>query len=168
MKKLLFLLISVLILALAACAAPSEPTYDTIPTPPSISQEKTPFEMLSAALEQTVALEQLRLEYCRDGESFYCVGSGDEVLDTAEEWIPNPDFLADFCVLPLNAIPSNTGIIRYQVTGLTADELSALLGIEVPDSEDCTVALEVDARGYLVRFEYQAGTHQRSIALRMD
>lgn len=164
MKKLLFIL--TLLLTLTGCTAPAEPTLATIPTPPSIPHEQTPSQILSAALDRTLSAPSFTVEYRVNGQpvATQSVIAG-EACEPAAELIRNPNFLADFCAMGLRAIPSNTGTIRYEVTGLTADDLSALLGIEIAAGEDCSVALETNEKGYLTRFEYQAGPSSGSITV---
>lgn len=164
MKKLLFIL--TLLLTLTGCTAPAEPTLATIPTPPSIPQEQTPSQILSAALDRTLSAPSFTVEYRVNGQpvATQSVIAG-EACEPAAELIRNPNFLADFFAMGLRAIPSNTGTIRYEVTGLTADDLSALLGIEIAAGEDCSVALETNEKGYLTRFEYQAGPSSGSITV---
>jgi hypothetical protein len=104
------------------------------------------------------------LEYRSNGEII-----ATQQIKAEEDFVPaaqllrNPDFLTDFCSMNLLAIPSNTGTIRYEVNSLTDRELSALLGVEITTDAECSVALEVDAKGFLTGFSYQAGDISGSI-----
>lgn len=161
MKKLILIL--ALVLTLTACAEPAVPTEDTTPTPPTVSTQQTPYEILSAALSKTMAAEELTVEVTKNGETRRHSGTPEEALAAAKQWIQNPNFLADFCATPLRAIPSNTGVIRYELSELTAAELSALLGAEFSTEDACSIALEVDADGALSAFSYAAGSANCSI-----
>ena len=165
MKKLLLITLLAITFLYTGCQQTPKETYGTIPTLPSFPTERSPYEILSDALTKTKSAEHLQLEYNRNGEVTRVSGSPADALAPAMNYVSNPEFLRDFCALPIRAIPSNTGTIRYELTDLTADQLSALLGIQITAEDDCSVALEMDGTGCLTRFEYTAGTETGSICI---
>lgn len=163
MKKLFPLLL--LILMLTGCAQPAAPTEDTTPTPPSIPTQQTPYELLSATLDKTLAADTLTLEITESGETLHHTDSPDRLLPHVRQWIPNEVFLQAFCALPLHAIPSNTGVIRYELSNLTAADLSALLGREITAEGECAIALEVNESGCFSGFSCVFGDNSLSVRI---
>ncbi len=178
MKKYTLLLpILAAVLILTGCRqqpAATEPPY-TVPTPPSISESKTPLEQLQAALEKTKSALSCTIEYGKvitNGETeeksdFSQTLSGGTAFDWNALYAQLPDFpmnedlLAQFCAYPLRAIPSNDGTIRYEVTDLTGEELSGLMygdGTALKGEILGTVSITVDKNGRLSRLEFLAET----------
>lgn len=160
-----------LLLALSACTASpagSEPSY---PTLPSFPQEQTPAQQLAAAIDKTRAAKSYLIQY----GTRTCLGeeitqedasqsvSQDSPLNWDEILIKLPGlaihegFMEAFCGRPLRAIPSNTGIIRYEVSDLSWEDARELLYADNRETENpemrWTVALVVDAAGRLSEFE---------------
>jgi len=169
MVKRLFLTLLTAALLLSACARPTNAPQDTTPTPPSIQASKTPLELLTEAVTNTKNAGACTMQYGTittigddKKETLYTQTlSPEHPLDWDTLYAQIPDFptnehlLSDFCTHSLQAIPSNTGIIRYEVTDLTGAEMSALLYAQAADEQDIigTVAIEVDASNRFVRLE---------------
>lgn len=176
-KKILSLLLALLTaVMLAACN--QEPTEDpgTYPTLPSIQQNKTPLELLHEATEKTKNAAAFTVRYGKattsggesTGDTFTQNVSADHSFDMATLYADVPDFptnealLSDFCALPLRAIPSNDGTIRYALSELTVEELNALMygqSTAVPEYSEyaqvvCTAAMVVNADGYFSELEF--------------
>ena len=159
-----------LLLSLWACAAPPEPSEPDYPTLPTIPQELTPEQQLFAAITKT------------EGEASYIIrygmtlSAGEELTEDAgsqevspenpldrdamyekASFLPNrADFLEAFCALPLRAIPSNTGVLRYELRDLSPETAGELLYSRTTEwAEDgiVSICLEVDAAGRLSGFE---------------
>lgn len=170
MKKRLFLTLLATAVILSACARPNDVPQDTTPTPPSIQTTKTPLELLTEAVTNAKNAGACTVQYGTitstgddKEESFYTQPvSPDQPLDWDTLYAQVPAFptnkllLSDFCSKSLQAIPSNTGIIRYEVTDLTDAEISALLYGQSADTTNIigTIAIEVDANNRFTRLEF--------------
>lgn len=169
MKKRIILTLLVMVLILSACARITPLPQDTTPTPPSIPTTKTPLELLNEAIANTKSAETYTVQYgittvAGDDkqETLYTQSvSPSQPLDWDTVYAQVPDFptnthlLPDFCSTPLQAIPSNTGTIRYEVTDLSDATMSALLYAQDTRFADAigTVAIEVDANNRFARLE---------------
>lgn len=181
-----FFVILVLALALSACASQPEAQVPSHPTLPSFPQEQTPAQQLSAAIGKTKAEVSYSIRY---GSR---VSSGEDRTEDADSqevspenpldreamyekasFLPNrTDFLEAFCALPLRAIPSNTGVIRYEVSELSREAARELLYNDAPEwaAEEglCSVCLEVDAAGRLSKFEITIETPLETMILFLE
>ena len=178
MKKKLcsVLLAASLLLALSACKSEYHIPEDSYPTLPSFPEEKTPLQQLEAAFAATAAAGSRTVHYgtvCGTGEEatedmhVQTVSEARpfdrEALYAAAAYFPdNDNFLSDFCSQSIQAIPSNTGIIRYQLTGLSWEDASCLLfaqphGDEL-DQALCAVSIDLDAQGRFCRLEVTVET----------
>lgn len=181
MKKLLFLSILTAVLILPACARSSVQWQDTTPMPPTIQTSKTPLELLTDAVTNTQNAGQRAVQYgtiTTAGEettkSLHTQTiSADHPLDWATLYQQVPEFptneslFADFCTQNLQAIPSNTGTVRYELTDLTGPELEALMYGQVTESTDvpdavCTAAIEVDKDNRLTRLEFKLEQNEQN------
>lgn len=171
-RKYLYVLAALLLaLALSACTQQQTEAETSYPTLPSFPEEQTPAQQLSAAIGKTASEESYVIRYGT------VTSSGEETMETAWSQDVSPaqpldrdtvyekvaylptceDFLESFCSRSLRAVPSNTGVIRYQLTDLTWEDVCSLLYKEIPegDFEDarCAVVMEVDAAGRFSRLE---------------
>lgn len=169
MKNTLLPLLLVMVLILSACAGPVNAPQDTTPTPPTIQTTKTPLELLTEAVSNTQNAGACTVQYgivTTAGEdqqkTLYTQALSPEHplnWDTLYTQVPdfptNEHLLPDLCSKSLQAIPSNTGVIRYQVTDLTDAEMSALLYGQAGDNQNITgtVAIEADASNRFTRLE---------------
>ena len=147
-----------LALILTGCAPEYSQPDNTYPTLPSFPLEQTPLEQLRSAMSAAWATEEYTLCW---GQVMMeeIPGGWDRTQAVTAENPPNwqsvyesmpllelqENFPEDFCALPLRAIPSNTGIIRYQVSDLSREDAIALLYGEDRDVEfdSCDVAIEI-------------------------
>ena len=172
MKIRFVILWSVLsLLLLTACAHASQTPDDNAPTLPSFSQQQAPEVQLQAALETTRncvprtvrygTVRQVGEDTVEDNRTQTV--TADTPFDRADMYAAAPylphreTFLTELCRLPLQAIPSNTGIIRFCLTDLTWEQAQALFYEAPPVAEwteaVCSVALDRDAEGRLCRVE---------------
>lgn len=173
MKKLLLISLLAAILALCGCAKPVSESQSTIPLPPSIQTSKTPLELLAEAADNVKTAGACTIQY---GTVTQSGGNTAENLHTQQlspeqslDWnalyaaVPdfptNQNLLSDFCAGSLQAIPSNTGTVRYERTGLTQSELDALMYGQATEAEENpdtrgTIAIEVDRHNRLSRLEF--------------
>ena len=171
-RKCLFVLVILLLaFGVAACKKAAPEQDQTDPTLPDFDVEQSPAQQLAAAVDKTRQQNTYDIRY---GVVTTCDGKSEEhsqtqavspekPLDEAVmlAYLPQlPDrqeFLEDFCNRPLRIIPSNTGLLRYQLTELAWDDAAALLYSREPehdfDGANCEIALEVDAQGRLSRLE---------------
>lgn len=173
MKKLPFFSLLIVALMLSACARPSAEWQDTTPTPPTIQTAKTPLELLTEAVTNAQNAGPCTVQYgtvTTAGEEttkkLHTQNiSADCPLDWASIYAQVPDFptnehlLADFCSHGLQAIPSNTGTIRYELANLTASELDELMYGQLPATTGTTdavgtAAIEVDKNNRFSRLEF--------------
>lgn len=173
MKKLLLTFLLTAVLALSACAQTAAGAQPTIPTPPSIQTSKTPLELLTEAVDnaknagpctiqygtvtttgedtiENLHTQQLSPEHPFDWDSLYT---------SVPDFPTNEHLLSDFCSGSLRAIPSNTGTIRYELTGLTRSETDTLMYGQVSEAEYLpnvigTAAIEVDADNRFTLLEF--------------
>jgi hypothetical protein len=153
-----------LMLALCGCAPEYTLPTSTFPTLPSVPLEQTPLEQLTAAMSAAFAQEAYTVTWGADPE-----GAEHSQSVTAEapiDWsaiygeIPAlqlaDSFPEAFGSSPLRIIPSNTGIIRYQLSDLSrADALQLLYGGDSEAEFDtCQVAIET-LEGLFTRLELQ-------------
>lgn len=172
-------------LALCGCAPEYTPQpTTTYPTLPSFPQEQTPLEQLrgamSAAWSQetyTITWGQVRSDQASGGTE----RSQTVTAQTPADWqavfaeVPllklQQNFPEDFCSRPLRAIPSNTGIIRYQLTGLSREDAVQLLygGDCAAEFDSCEIAIEI-MEGLFTRLEIQffAGDTASTVYLSFD
>lgn len=177
MKFNRLLLIAVLmIFSLAACTQKSAENTSIYPTPPSLPQEKTPLELLTAAIDKTKAAVSCTIQYgtvTKTGDeaaedihsqnvTLEQAFSMDALYQALPDFPTNANLLTDFCSMPLRAIPSNDGTFRYELSALTPEQLSVLMygeGAEFPEYGEysqviCTAAIEVNANGCFSRLEF--------------
>ena len=176
MKAKHILTVILLLLSLAACAQEDAPEPDTTPTLPTIAQSKTPLELLTEASEKTKNAASFTVRYGKvsvsggenNEDTFTYHVSADQPFDTHSLYADVPDFptnealLSDFCTLPLRAIPSNDGTIRYELPELTVEALWKLMygqSASAPEYSQsaqviCSAALVVGADGCLTEVEF--------------
>ena len=170
-KKLFSLLLAALmLLALTGCQTESNDIEDTYPTLPSVQIEKTPLQQLEDAfaaasgdvcsiqygtLRQTgdKTDEDIHSQTLSDAQSF----DRSALYAAVADFPDNADFLRDFCDQRIQVIPSNTGIIRYQLTNLTWEEACPLL-YDQPcesayDQTLCGITIQLDGQGRFSRLE---------------
>lgn len=172
MKRLQFIALLVAVLLCTACARPADTPQDTTPTLPSIQTNKTPLELLTEAITNAKNADNFTIQFGT------ITTTGDDAvkdLHTQQispahplDWdalyaaVPqlptNEQFLTDFCSGSLRAIPSNTGIIRYELAELTQSEMDTLMygqASETPDPSTLvgTAAIEVDEHNRFTRLE---------------
>ncbi len=159
MKKRLIVFIAVLTVALAGCrtqsAAPTEPTY-TIPTLPNFDETLTPRDHLEAAISSLKDRGDFTVQYGSGWKDSLSLSTGGgNAFPELRKLIPNEDFVKDFCGMGMMVVPSNDGTFRYEVTGLTLDEVCQLIcGRDLTAEEqsivsaysqiDCSVEIGVD------------------------
>ena len=163
------LLAAVLLLTLAACKTQyEEPTGPTEPTLPSVPLDQTPAQQLSAALHKTGAQDRYEVRYgtrnaAGENTDTQSVSQSrpldrDELYAKAPELPDREDFLDQFCGRSLMVNPSNTGVIRYLLMGLSWEDARSLLysGEREAPLEDAiwTVTLTVDGEGRFCEFEF--------------
>lgn len=168
MKKLFFIFLLVLTLALVGCSQAPAATEAaaTIPTLPSVPTEMTPLEILTAALDKTGSARSCTVEYGKQEDVHTQSVTAHAPFDTAAlyaeigDFPTNENLLADFCAQSLRAIPSNSGTVRYELSGLTPAALAELMyGSDSPAFDDfpdgvCTAAIVVDGDGCFCRMEF--------------
>lgn len=134
-------LAAVLLLTLTACRSEPDTPEDEFSTLPSFPAELTPLEQLREAIRatqnsgnRTVRYGTIRKTGDKTEEVTYSQSVSDtrsfdrEALYEAVELFPsNEDFLQDFCSRRIQAIPSNTGVVRYQLTQLSYSDAQQLL-----------------------------------------
>ena len=171
-RKIGYLLVPLaLLLLMAACQPKYEEPEVTDPTLPSISLDQTPVQQLAAAIEKTEAEEKFDIRYgikTRVGEEtaedvHSQTVTEDQSFDRDRMWGKAPElavrqnFLEQFGNQSLRIIPSNTGIIRYELLYLSWEDAEPLLygdGRDAPLVDaHWTVSLTVDAAGRLSGFE---------------
>lgn len=174
--KHLLLIVALMIFTLSACTRKPTENEGTYPTLPSIQQNKTPLELLTEATEKTKNAAAFTVRYGQitksgdetTGDTFTQNVSADHSFDMATLYADVPDFptnealLSDFCALPLRAIPSNDGTIRYELPELTVEELNALMygqSAEAPDYGEyaqvvCTASMVVNADGCFTELDF--------------
>lgn len=153
-----YVLAAAVLLCLTACNdrsnEPSKPVW-TEPTLPQIDQTQPPQQLLRSAI---AGLDGKELTY------FYGCGWQKEwtmTQGTAEDFrslVPNQELIAQFCALPMMAIPSKDGTICYQATELSPEQVCQLVCDRsltseeqqslsaYPDAEG-TVQISVDEKG---------------------
>ena len=165
------LVLVALMLVLAACRPHYEVQEPSYPTLPTIPMEKTPAQMLSAAISQTkneenyevrygiqtvVGTEKEETEYTQTVTKDYPLDR-DEMKEKVPELSVADDFLQRFCNRSMRIIPSNSGVIRYEVMDLSGEDARELLYGDGAQTEDgqmiWSVSLIVDAAGRLSGFE---------------
>jgi hypothetical protein len=173
MKKQRLIILFIAVLALSACARPTIETQPTIATPPSIQTSKTPLELVMEAVNNTKNIGTFTIQYGTvtiTGEDtvkklHIQPLSPEQPFDWDALYAAVPDFptnehlLADFCSGPLQAVPSNTGTIRYERTNLTQSEMDTLMYGNISEACDFlkvigTAAIEVDADNRFTRLEF--------------
>lgn len=160
-----------IVLAISACAPQYTEPEASYPTLPSFPEEQSPAQQLEAAIAKTEAEESYEICYgtVRQSEEENTEDSDSQTvskdsplnLEEMYEKLPylpdNENFLQDFCNRSLRAIPSNTGIIRYQLTDLSWEDAQSLLYSQPREGEFdeamCAVALELDADGRFSQLE---------------
>lgn len=175
-----------LVLALTACSIRPEEPEPSTPTLPSFPQTLTPEQQLSAAMGKTMAQERYEIRYgtrtfageeaVEDARSqSVSQGSGldRELMYEFAPGLPDrEDFLSGFCAMPLRAIPSNTGVIRYEIAELDGVTAGELLYIDSRDMEPAgtlwTVAVTVDAAGRFSGLEIIGETQTETIVLFLE
>ena len=182
MKKSLLIFLFIAALVLSACARPDTDVQATIPTPPSIQTNKTPLELLTQAIDNVQSTDTFAIEYgtiTTAGEDTTKNLHTQQIspahpfdwdaLYTAVPSFPtNTHLLSDFCALPLRAIPSNDGTIRYELTELTMEDLNTLMygqpsqALEYGEYAQviCTASIGVDADGCFSRLEFTLELYQ--------
>ena len=175
-----------LLLTLTACSTQPEAQVPSEPTLPSFPQALTPEQQLSAALDKTVAEECYEIVY-----GTRTLADGETVEDKQTQSVSKPnrldrehmyahipglpdreDFFSLFCAMPLRAVPSNTGVIRYEVPELDGKAAGHLLykDSRTMDPADglWTVALTVDAAGRFSGLEIIGETQTETIILFLE
>lgn len=153
---------ALLILALCGCAPEYALPTSTFPTLPSVPLEQTPLEQLTAAMSAAWAQEAYTVTWGTDAEAHSQTVTADAPLDWQIIYSQIPalqlhdGFPEAFCASPLRVIPSNTGIIRYQLSDLSrADTLQLLYGQDrEAEFDTCQVAIET-LEGLFTRLELQ-------------
>lgn len=167
-----YILVAVaLILVLAGCKTQHEVSKPTDPTLPSIPLNQTPVQQLATAISKAECEECYDIRYgtktlvgaqkTEDAHSQSVSANlpidWDEMFAKVPELEVRQDFLERFGNCPLRIIPSNTGIIRYEVSALSWEDAKELL---FGDSREeayadarWSVSLTVDAAGRLSDFE---------------
>ena len=163
---------ALLTLALCGCASEYTQPTSTFPTLPSVPLEKTPLEQLTDALTAAFAQDTYTVTWSQVQSDSVSGGAERSQSVTAEapiDWqviyseIPllqlADSFPEAFCSSPLRIIPSNTGIIRYQLSDLSrTDALHLLYGRDLEAEFDtCQVAIET-LEGLFARLELQFTT----------
>lgn len=163
---------ALLMLALCGCAPEYTLPTSTFPTLPSVPLEQTPLEQLTAAMSAAWAQETYTVTWGQAQSDQVSGGAERSQTVTADapiNWqviysqIPalqlHDGFPEAFCSSPLRIIPSNTGIIRYQLSDLSrADALQLLYGQDrEAEFDTCQVAIET-LEGMFTRLELQFTT----------
>lgn len=168
----IFVVLCLLLVASGCQAAQSGPASEqTQPTLPDFQEELTPLQQLLAAREKTQSHGSYEVRY---GTRTVQNGQTEEKsqmqnvttqknlnLDAMYEYLPElpqkQSFLEEFCSRSMEIVPSNTGRLRFQMSGLTWEETWPMMYHQAPDSQleqaECEVAFEVDAYGRLSDFE---------------
>jgi hypothetical protein len=169
MKNRLIISLLVAVLALSACAQPTDKPRETIATPPTIQTSKTPLDLLTEAINNTksaactIQYGTVTIDGDDTAERFHTQQidpahpfDWDALYSAVPDFPTNENLLSDFCSGALQAIPSNTGIIRYERTDLSGAELSALLYGKSAGALNAigTIAIEVDASNRFTRLEF--------------
>ena len=168
-----------LMLALCGCAPEYTVPTSTYPTLPSVPLEKSPLEQLTDAMTAAFAQDAYTVTWGQapDGEAH----SQSVTPGTPIDWqtiygeIPGlqlqDGFPKTFCNSPLRIIPSNTGIIRYQLSDLSRDDTLTLLYGQTTEVEFDTCQVAIDTlEGLFTRLEIQftAGETVTTIYLNFD
>lgn len=182
-KCLFFLPAALLAAALTACAPQVTAPENFVSTLPSFHEEKTPLQQLEAAIAAAESAPSATISYGTirtSGEdrtedlhsqtvSETRPFDRDELYAAVAYFPTNEAFLQAFCSSPLRAIPSNTGIIRYQLTDLSWDNAASLLygvSADAPmEQAVCAVSMDVDSEGRLCRLEVTMETETQSLTL---
>lgn len=176
------LLAGLLLLALSACTPEYHESEDTYPTLPSFPEEQTPLQQLEAAIAAAKTAGSRTVRYGtihKTGEEITEETHSQTVSETqpfdrdalyaAVTYFPdNENFLQDFCNQPIRAIPSNTGTIRYQLTGLSCEDANRLLFsrslYREYDSAVWAIFMDLDAEGRFCRLEVTAETQAETMS----
>ena len=161
-----------LLLTLTACKNRyEEPTGPSEPTLPSVALDQSPAQQLAAAIDKTKAAKEFELHFgTRTGEGEALREDGHSqwvspsqppdmqgLYELAPELPDRADFLEHFCGQALTVSPSNTGMIRYLLTGMEWEQTQSLLyeGPREAPLQDAfwTVTLGVDGEGRFSEFE---------------
>lgn len=170
-RRICVLLAVLLMITLAACTPKYEIEEAECPTLPSFSQELTPQQQLESGLGKTENEPEYEIRYgmiCKSGEET----TENEQVQRVDPnglldrqlmyeqlpYLPNNEaFLQEFCNRRLQAVPSNTGVIRYQLTDLGWEDAHALLYARtpeaVPEEGVWGIFMDLDANGRFSRLE---------------
>lgn len=180
-KYLCVLIVLCLILMASGCKTKQPEPEQSYPTLPDFREDLTPLQQLSAAIEKTreqgiyevqygtkeiyegqteenSRLQKISPENLLDRESMY-----DFLI-----YLPQTDsFLEEFCGQSLRVIPSNTGLLRFQLSDLTWEKAAQMMYDQipegVPEQATCEIALEIDALGRLSKFEVSMTTDEKTL-----
>lgn len=165
------LVVVCVMLTISACAPNYSQPESSCPTLPSFQEEQTPVQQLQQGIDKTKQEQQFTIDYgtirqsgldCVE-DTYSSTVSEENPLDwdalrTQVPYFPNKDtFLSDFCNQPLHAIPSNTGIVRYQLTALSWENARELLYQQAPEGNhegtNWSIIIELDSAGRFSRLE---------------
>lgn len=164
------LLALLMLLASTGCQAETNLIEDTYPTLPSVQTDKTPLQQLedaftaAAADVHTIQYGTLRQTGSETDEDLHSQTVSDtQPFDRAAlyanlaDFPDNDNFLRDFCDQRIQVVPSNTGIVRYQLTNLTWEAARQLLYDQPHESTYaqalCTITIDLDEQGRFTRLE---------------
>lgn len=170
-KYLCILSVLCLILLAAGCKKEQPATEQSYPTLPEFREDLTPLQQLSAAIEKVRAQRVYDIQYgtkvnrqsqTEENSRIQNV-SPEKALDRVSmmdflPYLPQKDgFLDAFCNNSLRIIPSNTGLMRFQLSDLTWEQTAQMMYDQIPegapDQASCEIAFEIDAHGRLSKFE---------------
>lgn len=173
-RKCLCILVT-LCLALGVCGCktpqPESKPEQTHPTMPEFREDLPPAQQLTDAIEKTRAQETYEVCYgtkrlCdeKNEEDSFCQSvtkreplNWDIMFKDLPILPEKEDFIQIFCGKSLRVIPSNTGLLRFQMSDLEWEEAWPMMYNQEPEGEFeqaiCEIAFEVDASGRLSGFE---------------
>lgn len=171
-KYLCILAVMCLMFSASGCkTAQPQPQEQPYPTLPDFQEDMTPLQQLTAAIEKTRGQGEYEVRYgtntVRDGQveenSRLQSVSLQNPLDRDDMYeylplLPQKDgFLEEFCGRSMQVVPSNTGILRFQLADLEWEEAWQMMYDREPEGEfpqeRCEIAFEVDAAGCFSGFE---------------
>lgn len=182
-KRYCFLLVAALLTGIfTGCAPKNDLPENTIPTLPSFPQEQTPLQQLEAAIQKTTDAETFTITYgttTTAGDKVEEITRSqvvsaaqpldrDDLYEVAQLLPSNENFLQEFCSLRIRAVPSNTSVIRYQVTDLTHADANQLLFCRAmyrdADSTTWSIAMDLDGQGRFSYLEVTAVSESETIS----
>lgn len=172
-KYLCILAVLCLVLTVSGCKkeAPEQGQEQSYPTLPEFREDQTPVQQLTAAIAKTREQGKYDVRYgtkrTRDGQTeenslLQTVTVQKPLnLDGMYEYLPvlprKDSFIQEFCEKKLRVIPSNTGILRFQMSQLEWEDAWQMMYDQKPenaeDPAECEIAFEVDGAGRLSGFE---------------